>query len=808
MRKFGPPELVSDYSEFGRQQVLRDALQAKPGPSQVFTSPDRRHLFLLLPHERKLLSFLHLPAEVQLLPAPYLDKSWTANLPPVAGVLFPRCGTLSWVLALVWENGRAEVWSPPNSKPNNGWTLLQSVELCNGPRGRVASICCNGEDLVWCEERPSSEAKHLSVSRTSQFNYCICQRSLEVQGQKVTLGGMKIVLHHSPLYNVLSNSHHVFMIPCAIPSLPPILLVYSPLEDRITLSNTSIGIFHSKSLTEGDSDFKKMLSECVAIMNFETFADTYSFAVTESGDLLLIDTNGAVHLLNQSGVLRHIYTFDRSIILETEVKMQLSDKILACAFDTVLYFININTGQLVEKMVLNAAEMFLVKVLEMDGIQLLTKTGIYKIGYCGGDMEFMDDNGKFEPAVLEMVFEEACKYYQRRSLSSSILTVKTLKKEGMFQAPIMLASILYNYQKDGRLKDLKHTELLNTMNAELQSYLSLELLKSELINAAGNATEEYCKDLVDQEISRLLHADIDRENLVYMNSLFRMFPKTVWHSLRNKLQFHQNGEGKVTVRATSDMWKKVLCPLSNGSKENTPNGVNPLFELICHLLYTFKPKWLPGFVQQAQEYSGSSWNVNKKEYCESLPLYKRALSVLSKKHNIGLDRDIEIEILISSGRPQAIIQAIHILISLQQWERVISETRKFSQLSPVITKDIFITLLLEFVKHRHLDPYINELYEICPEDMTVTDILRIILQNLPKAQGDQLPFSCNGDMHLTVGSLKPLLKKVLQNQSKQEENSAFSIYPPSTPRRTSQNPNAETVIVNGVDISVDMPSFE
>ncbi|KAM4604583.1 BLOC-2 complex member HPS6 [Discoglossus pictus] len=797
MRQFGPPELVLDWSEFGHQQVLREALQS--GEPQVTVSPDKRHLFLLLPH--KLLSFPRLLDQAPLNPASYLEKTWAAHTPPLAGLLFPRSSDQAWVLTLVWESGRAEVWSPPTARSGKGWTLLQILELCNSPRARVASVCVCGGDLVWCEERPSSEAKQPAALRTSQFNYCICQRSLELHGEQSILGGMKIVLHHSPLYNVMASARHVCMVPSASIIVPQLLLIYSPLEDKISISSTSSGLIHIKNLSEGESDFKKMVFECLGFMSFTAPAETRSSAVTESGDLLLVSTNGDIDMLHPDGTVRHICDFRRSINNDTKVRMQIYGGILACALDTSLYLIDLNTGRQMEKCTLSTDDLCFVKFLETDDIQLLTKTGIYIISYYGSN-GFIEENGKCEPALLEMVFEEACKYYQRRSLSSAKLTVNTLKKEGIFQAPIALSSIVNSYQKDGKSKDPKYADLSDTMSSELQSYLSLEVLKSHIINAPGNL-DQYCEDLIDQEIHRLLHTDLDRDNLVYINSLFNMFPKPAWKSLRNNLQFQQNGDGKLVIRATSDLWKKVLSTLSSGPKENCHNGVSPLFEVICQSLYTFKPKWLPGFVQQAQEYAGLSCYFSNKENCEGAPLYKRALSVLSKKKN-NTTIDLEIEILLCSGRPQAIIQAIHVLISLQQWERVMTETRKFSKLSPIITKDIFITLLIEFVKNRHLDSYINELYEICPDDMTVTDILRIVLQTVPKIQGDHLPFSCNSDAHLTVGSLKPLLNKVLQNQSRQDQRFSASSYPPSTPQRTHLASDNESAFVNGDSLATDM----
>ncbi|XP_053306049.1 BLOC-2 complex member HPS6 [Spea bombifrons] len=798
MTKFGSPEQLSDFSDFGRQQVLRDV--QRDGESRALCSPDGKHLFLLLPH--RLLSFLRLPTEAPLLPASYLEITWTS--PQLVGVLFLECSEHPWLLTLVWESGRAEVWSPPRGPFSKGWVLLQTLELCNSARARVVSVCNSGRDLVWCEERPPSGAKALSSSSSTDrpYSYCICQRFLVLHKQQVTLGGMKIVLHHSPLYHLHSTPHHIFMIPDGGTKgiATRLLLVYSHVEEKITMTSISTGLIHSKSLTEAESDFQKMVVEYLGFVTSQTPLNNVCLNVTKSGELLLMDSSRHIYLLSPDGAMRLVCDIDNHpVASDAQIAMQIFDRTLACALDSVLYLIDISTGRLMEKKILNADRLFFLSVFETSAIQFLTKNGIYKISRSSGVMGNFENNVKSEPALVEMIFEEACKYYQRRSLSNTKLTVQSLKTEGVFQAPIMLSSILKYYQKKEKSIDLKYVDLLSTMNNDLESYLSLERLKTCIINVAEEDIEKYCEDLVDQEINRLLHSDLDRESLIYINSLFSLFPEAAWLSVRNNLQFQQNGDGKLVVRATPDMWKKVLGPLPSGSKESSQNGVYPLFEVICQSLYTFKPKWLPMFVKHAQDCLGLSWGFSNKDNCESVPLYKRALSVLSKQKEYTTadqDCDLEVDILLCSGRPLAITQAIHILIGLQQWERVMEETKKFSQLSPVITKDIFVTLLVEFVKRRYLDAYVNQICDICPEDMTATALLRIVLQNLPKTEGDQCPFPSDDGAHFTIGLLKPLLSKVLQNQARIDQKAISPTFLPSPPPRTDKL-GADHVFLNG-----------
>ncbi|KAM5141262.1 BLOC-2 complex member HPS6 [Mantella aurantiaca] len=784
MMQFGPAELVSDYGDFGRPQALREALQGQPEHRRLFLSPDGRHLLVWLSPDRRLLSFLHLPAASSPpQPGDYLEHSWPAQSPPLCGLLFLQRPGQPWYVSLVWESGRAEVLSPPQGASDKSWAFLQSVDLCHGPRARVVSVCCSdGEELLWCEERTTSNL----------FTYCLCRRSLLVTGRRVTLGTMTIVLHHSPLYTVVSSPSRVFMIP-TIGQHP--FLVYAPAEATITLSTLTAGAVHSKALTEGDADYKKLTLEQVGALTHRANTEVRHSTAAGAGRLLVMTSAGRVHLLHEDGTVRHIFDLEGNLPANAQVSMAVSGDALVCAVGVALYIVDVRTGRLVAKQPLDAGEVFLLKVLESKEIQLLTKAGVYKISRAAG----AGGSGTAESALMDMVYGEACKYYQRRSLSSAKLTAQSLKENGMFQAPITLSAIL-NCQKNRNPKEVsKYSDLLSNINNELQSFQSLELLKSRIVGMPGADVSKYCDELVDLEITRLLQMDLDRDCLVYINFLFNTFPKSAWISVRNNFQFQQNSDGKLVVRATADLWKKALSPLPLASRESRQNGVYPLFEVICQSLCTYKPKWLPGFVQHAQECSGLYRNFTAKENCEGAPLYKRALSILSKRKD-NTNVELEVELLLCSGRPQAIIQAIHTLIRLQRWERVMEETLRYSQLNPLIKKDVFITLLVEFVTHRQLDSYVPQLCEIYPEDLTATDILRIILQNMPKTPANPPPFTGDGGAHLTIGLLKPLLNKVLQNQVRRDDNFPSPTFPPTTPQRTNK-PVSRLPMVNGEDMS-------
>ncbi|KAG6921610.1 HPS6, biogenesis of lysosomal organelles complex 2 subunit 3 [Chelydra serpentina] len=659
----------------------------------------------------------------------------------------------------------------------------QTLELCHGARARIVSICSQGGSLVWCEERPPSDA-HLDPGRGA-FRYCICTRALEVGEQGAHLGAMRIVVHNSPQYQVLASPQHVFLVPtgATFASVSTFLLIWCPREAKVTIVAPSGG------------DFKKLVLGSVGLLLPVAPLDIHTCALSSCGGLLLLSTRGTVRLVQPDGTWRHVCDLGGSCLAQGDpVQLKAFGSTLACVLAGVLYLIDLTSGRLIEKKLLSTKE---VHFLESPGgeeeIQLLTATGIYRFGFPSPE-----EGGRPEPALVEMVFEEACKYYQRRSLSSSQLTVEKLKKGDMFQAPIVLSSILQHSLpcKERAARGLPETcaKLLSTMSMDLQSYQSLELLKSCIVGASESEVDRCCEELVEQEVSRLLRLDLDRENLAYLNAVFSSFPKASWKAIRGSLQLQQNGDGLLVARATPDIWKKVLggpAPDWSQQEEMGLNGAVPLFELICGSLHKYKPKWLPSFVVLTQQYLGASWTYSTKEGPEGgVPLYKRALAVLDP----AADRELEIELLLCSARPKAVLQAVQLLIRLRRWQRVVEAAEKFSRLSPLLNKEIFTTLLAQFAQHRDLDPYLAALWELCPADLTISDVLGIVLQHLPSSEGDPAPFSAGG-APLTLALLKPLLHKVAQHQGTQDELYADILQgppfpPPAPPRQHKAGPTA------------------
>ncbi|KAK2824271.1 hypothetical protein Q5P01_021446 [Channa striata] len=355
---------------------------------------------------------------------------------------------------------------------------------------------------------------------------------------------------------------------------------------------------------------------------------------------------------------------------------------------------------------------------------------------------------------------------------------------------------------------------MGSLEPELKALVSLEEMKWSLVSGNVKEVELVCESLIEKEVVRLLSSpEMDKEALLYFNSIFSIFPCQAWRAAQVALQLHYNGEGSLSSRAPPDVWKSVLSPASttctlasvtNGGPKyshslkgdyvangkarypsSTPSTVLPVFELLCLSVLRFQPAWLPKFLELAQQQSSASLGLNLASSSWSfsggrggegrennVPLYKRALCVLS---SLGPDKDqhldLEVELLLVSWRPNAILQALRILIAKREWKRVTQVAQEFCKQSPLLNKEIFTTLLCEAAQHRDLDPYLD----------------------LFNTSSSPAPFADPHSSQLTIGLLKPLLRKVLQRETKPSQNYVDILQsplfpPPAPPRQPAQQP--------------------
>ncbi|KAJ8014376.1 hypothetical protein DPEC_G00039580 [Dallia pectoralis] len=784
------------------------------------------------------------------------------------------------ILTVIFENGKAEFWKFLDLK--GGWHFLHTADLCNSLRAKVISVSANRNYIFWCEERPPSESSS-PVNNTNNFRYCICKRTYEVEEMAVSLGSVKIALHNNPCYNVISSGEIVYLLPDwkdkSSAALTNFFLTWSPQHDTFRVSNScKCALFRKGFPSTKESDFKRLVTDCLGYLSALNPPDIYGYSPNGSGGLLMLLSTGWVNLLQKDGVLRQMYKLADNCLTNSGAhnSLNLYQDTLALTIERTLYLIDTTCGMELDKIPLKREGLLYVNVTDRRAPHLLSDTGLFVVILqevepqdCDSDPRqkapslVMGEGSNPAALLVEAVFEEACKYYQQRSLSGTRLTVEKLKKGGMFQAPISLANIVKDYLQSAGQRGVEVTKggagggqekLLGSLEAELKGMVSLEEVKRRLVEGKDSEVDEVCESLVQQEVGRLLSLpEIDRDSLLYLNSIFSLFPGQAWRATQGTLQLRCDGEGSLSSKAPPELWKTVLSPvqvhtvfsnlpytngnsqpnhkllpngsLSSNSHPPAANSTLAIFELLCQSVYLFQPSWLPLFLELSQQQQTSAslgmgctpWSYSggrgSAENGESIPLYKRALLTLPPLGSDPIQNPhyehiqcLEVDLLLVSGRPNAVLQAMRILMGRLQWEKVTEVAQRFCRQSPLLNKEIFTALLCEVAQHRDLDPYLDLLWTLCPEDLTVTAILNMVLKNISPSSCSSPFSSClssaspslpspsanRQSSQLTIGLLKPLLVKVLQRETRPNQRYAdilqSPLFPPPTPPRNVKGP--------------------
>lgn len=792
-------EQVTDFGDFTKGKDLKEFfkraysnISSQNCLSDVRLSPDGRHIHVIVRQPKSgLMTYDKYQRAHPMQSQKHIDLVLNRNVPIVDVIYIPQSkpDDAASVLGVIFENGKAEFWKFLECR--SGWHLLQTVDLCNSPRAKVVSVSVCQNFIIWCEERPPSEN---SNSVCSNFRFCICKKTVEVNEGGVSLGNVKIALHNNPRYTTISSGDLVYLLPDMRENsslgFSKVFIVWSPECDAFKVhSACSCTLMKSSSK---ESDFKRLVTDFIGLLSTLNPPNICGFSPTGCGDLLLLLSTGWVCIMKRDGCLRNIYKLPDNCLSAsgTQNSLNIYNEILALTIGRTLFLIDTKCGLELERISLKTEGLLFVNSLDSHSPQMLLETGMFVVTQRQKPSPTHSEDSS--ALLVEAVFEEACKYYQQRSLSSTQLTVEKLKKGGMFQAPISLAAILKDYLSNQKTKTgEKHSSgqerLMSSLESELRSLVLLEDIKTSMVKASEKDLENYCETLVQQEICRLLSGELERENLQYLNSIFQLFPTYSWRAMQAVLHLRCNGEGSLSSKAPAELWKIILSPVQptanfahcNGQQKHTTVNL-PVFELLCHSIFKFQPSWLPRFLELAQQQMGTTRSYGVKESSESLPLYKRALTVLPCKETY---QHLEVELLLCSERPKAIMQALRILIEQSQWERVTQVAERFCRKSPILNKDIFDALLCEVSQHRDLDPYLDLLWTLCPEDMTVTSILNIVLKNLPDSTQNSGPFEAHGSQ-VTIGLLKPLLRKVLQRETKPSHRYADILQSPTIPPLT------------------------
>ncbi|XP_036293748.1 Hermansky-Pudlak syndrome 6 protein [Pipistrellus kuhlii] len=777
MKRAATLRLLSDLSSFSGAARLRELLAADPAVRvRVRGSPDGRHLLLLRPPVApapQLLVAVRGPGEE-------LERAWPAGHPSPMDAFF-----LPWparpALVLVWESGLAEVWG---AGVGPGWRLLQSTELCPGGGSRVVAVAAPRGRLVWCEERRADAEDRAPPPRAAASSHCVCVRTLEPGGEAGTsLGRTRILLHHCPPFRLLASRKDLFLVPAAttLPGVSHLLLIWSPGKGKVTVAAPSLRLSYSKSLNPGRGDtwdFRTLLRGLPGLLSPRQPWAVHTWAPTPQG-LLWLDFRGTVSLVQPHGGTRAVGTLQEAPVgLAESAALGTFHGTLACVLGSTLELLDMGSGQLLERKVLSTDRVHLLEPLAPGtkgeeeteprggGLRLLSALGLFQVVWeAPPTLEL--------PSAEDLVFEEACEYYQRRSLRGAQLTPEELRQNNVFRAPQALASILQGH--------VSPSTLLTTLRAELRDYRSLEQLKAQLV--AGDEEEAGWTELAEQEVARLLRTELIGDQLAQLNTIFQALPTAAWGAILRALQLQPDGNGRLRSQAPADVWKKVLGGTAVG--KDPPNGALPLFELLCQCLCQLEPRWLPPFVELAQQQGGPGWGAGS----PGLPLYRRALAVLGEEGT--RPEALELELLLGSGRPKAVLQAVGQLVKKGQWERALESGLALGPSSPLLRSEIFKLLLAEFARHRQLDAHLPLLCRLCPPDLAPAELLLLLHTHLPDESEPPSPFPEPGaEPPLTVGLLRALLEQT--GAKRQSSGPVLSLYedilwdpgtPPPTPPR-------------------------
>lgn len=311
-------EQLTDFGDYTGGKELAEVFkltnnELKNSLSNVRLSPDGRHIHVILRKPKVGLVTFDKNERPQLAQNQRKPDLWLTRTVPIVDILYldhnnNSSSSRDAAVAVVYEDGKAEFWKFRECKP--GWHLLQTSDLCNSPRARVVSVCACSNLIIWCEERPPSESSPALSSTRNKLRYCVCKRDFEVEEGAVSLGGVKIALHNNPKFTVVGSGEYVHLLPDLkakpLLSISSFFLSWSPRHDSFTVSTTCKNT-PLKRLSAKESDFKKLVTDCLGYLSTLEPPEIYDFSPTACGGLLLLLSTGWVCLLQKDGVLRQVY---------------------------------------------------------------------------------------------------------------------------------------------------------------------------------------------------------------------------------------------------------------------------------------------------------------------------------------------------------------------------------------------------------------------------------------------------------------------------------------------------------------------
>lgn len=382
-------EQLSDFGDYSGNRDLNELLKMNinehKNSTNVRVSPDGRHIHVILRKPKVGLVTFDKYERPQLAQKK-LDLCLTRTV-PIVDVLYldqnhsSSSSRGSAVVAVVYETGKAEFWRFQECKP--GWHLMQTSDLCNSPRARVVSVCTCSNLIVWCEERPPSESSPALGSTRNKLRYCVCRRDFEVEEGAVSLTGVKIALHNNPKFNVISSGEYVHLLPDLktkpLLSISKFLLSWCPRRDTFRVNTTCKSTpLKEDTLSAKESDFKKLVTDCLGYLSTLEPPEIYDFSPTGYGGLLLLLSTGWVCLLQRDGMLRQVYKLVENSMVKfrTHTSLCIYQDTVALLLDQSLHLIDLNCGKEQGKILLKSGGLLFINQVERWTPHLLSETGL------------------------------------------------------------------------------------------------------------------------------------------------------------------------------------------------------------------------------------------------------------------------------------------------------------------------------------------------------------------------------------------------------------------------------------------------
>uniref|UniRef100_UPI00358E6488 BLOC-2 complex member HPS6-like n=1 Tax=Myxine glutinosa TaxID=7769 RepID=UPI00358E6488 len=649
------------------------------------------------------------------------------------------------VLLVVFETGRAECWRRVRS---TGWSLWSRMNLCVASSSKVVSVAVLPTWIVWCEERPCSA--HRSADSAATLNNCVCKRSMTWSTQGLpTLGASTVLLHSCPGIHVVSTGDGICLrpVPHGPPSRGPVVMLWTPEADELSVVALGHGVVTAKRATE--LDFSTIVDEWTGCPSDVSVLCHARISGSRAG-MLVAASDGNVWLLRDHGMSRCMCTFavkdDWSRCADT-LEMFTSGDTLILIRGKIMTVVDLENNKCFELFMRDKVLGIIPQCKCHDMLSLITSSGLHTLEYLKTRNGSRRNAGRQKDTVCRWVYEEACSYFQTRSVTGSRMSVQQLKHSMGKELTALLAIL----QEPPGIRNCcwnpEYLELADQLKPLLDEYVEVEELKSEL---SSNEFEEYACIIIKAEIMRIFHNNVEDKRL-NLKELLEFFPEgtidMVWDVLKVGARKEEADEG-----ALHELWKAVL-------QEGTCGGAQALFEQICTALHLHRCHSLLVFLDAAQDHR--KFTATGSTNLEATPLHLRVLFSLpdgADQESVTLRSE-----LLCRGEPEDAVQGVCMLLDAGQWEQAVRAAKGSPTWSRVLQADVFKSFVVALSRFRGLDGYLDEIWELCPDGMTATEVLRIMLRHGSDdvdATVSERVFD-QDDSELTIRLIRPFLMRLL-----------------------------------------------